>query len=518
MRDGLEGRFDLAAPPNWAAGLRPAEASGCADRARSRADVAQQFGDTELARQHLADAAQHDRARRRSAGSALQTLTAQRRPQLSAELPALLDDRALRVDAIRAIAAFDDESLGKLLIERYTTFTAAEKAEAIQTLAVAPALRADADRGARQGASSRAATFPPTSPGSCCGSSAPGSSRCGDRSSGSATEEKAYAQVPRPAQRHRADAAPTPRNGRGVFQRTCGACHKLYGEGGTIGPDLTGSNRANLDCLLFNVLEPNAEVQDAYKMVVVTTRDGRTYSGNVVAENDRQLTLRVVGREAPWSITKSDIQSREATAVSMMPPGLFDALTDARSSIWSPTCGRSNVSADLLFVAPQACLFSTKATTAALVTTKTTRGRYWRARATRSRIALATASGASVCVFWPASTMRCVPAVESSASARWASMRARWSSSAEPIEVGAVATLGSRQDDQGQAAQRAFLRRCDPLCEVLSPDHSRWLSLADSRSAAAVACFLPAPSIGAGIARPFASSPIRPAWVPITMY
>ena len=112
-----------------------------------------------------------------------------------------------------------------------------------------------------------------------------------------------------------------------MFQRTCGACHKMYGEGGTIGPDITGSNRANLDYLLSNVLTPNAEIQDAYKMVVVTTRDGRTHSGNVVSETDRQLTLRVVGRD-PVTITKADIQSRETTTSSMMPPGLFDALTD----------------------------------------------------------------------------------------------------------------------------------------------------------------------------------------------
>jgi putative heme-binding domain-containing protein len=118
------------------------------------------------------------------------------------------------------------------------------------------------------------------------------------------------------------------RNGRAVFQRTCGACHKLYGEGGTLGPDLTGSNRSNLNWLLFNVLEPNAEVQDAYKMVVITTRDGRTYSGSVVGETDRQVTLRVAGREAPVVVSKAEIQSREATAVSMMPPGLLDPLED----------------------------------------------------------------------------------------------------------------------------------------------------------------------------------------------
>ena len=46
------------------------------------------------------------------------------------------------------------------------------------------------------------------------------------------------------------------------------------------------------------MLEPNADVQDAYKMVVVTTRDGSTYSGSIAAETDRQLTLRVM--VAPW--------------------------------------------------------------------------------------------------------------------------------------------------------------------------------------------------------------------------
>ena len=116
-------------------------------------------------------------------------------------------------------------------------------------------------------------------------------------------------------------------NGHAIFQRTCGACHKLHGEGGVIGPDLTGSNRGNVEYLLSNVLNPNAEVQDAYRMVVVTTRDGRTHSGNVVLETDRQLTLRVVGRD-PVSIAKADIQSREVTATSMMPPGLFDTLID----------------------------------------------------------------------------------------------------------------------------------------------------------------------------------------------
>ncbi|WP_353723124.1 c-type cytochrome [Dyadobacter sp. 676] len=94
-----------------------------------------------------------------------------------------------------------------------------------------------------------------------------------------------------------------------------------------MGPELTGSNRANLDYLLGNILDPSGEIQDDYKMVVVTTRDGRTYVGNVAKETDRQLTLRIVGQEAV-NINKSDIQTREVTPSSMMPTGLLDNLSD----------------------------------------------------------------------------------------------------------------------------------------------------------------------------------------------
>jgi putative heme-binding domain-containing protein len=62
-------------------------------------------------------------------------------------------------------------------------------------------------------------------------------------------------------------------------------------------------------------------------MVVITSRDGRTYSGNVIAENDRQVTLRVIGQDQ-LVLNKSDIQSRETAAVSMMPEGLLQTLSD----------------------------------------------------------------------------------------------------------------------------------------------------------------------------------------------
>ena len=323
MRDGLEGRSDLTAPPSWTAVRDRLRRAGGATAALAL-EVSQQFGDTEAARRSLAtltDPAAPVADRRK----ALQVLAGRRRPELARALPSIVDDRALRIDGIRAIAAFDDQALGKLLVDRYGSFAPAEKYEAIQTLASRP----------RYGRMLTEALAAHAIPKSDIPASAPRQLLrvVGTRFlevwgpvERSAAEDQAYSKyrtlLDEPALRA-ADAE----SGRAVFQRTCGACHTLYGDGGTIGPDLTGSNRGNLDYLLLNVLNPNAEVADAYKMVVVTTRDGRTYSGTVAVENDRQLTLRVIGRDAV-AINKSEIQSREATAVSMMPPGLFDGLAD----------------------------------------------------------------------------------------------------------------------------------------------------------------------------------------------
>ena len=324
MRDGLEGRIDLVPPTNWTPTFDRLKKSSDVRVARLIVEVARQFGDTEAARRNLT-AVRTSSVPIGERQKALQTLAAQRRPELVPELPRAMDDAPLRIDAIRAIAAFDDESLGKLLIARFQTFNAAEKAEAVQTLAsrgrygrmLTDALASGAI--AKRDVPSHAARQLRRVVGV----------RFADvwgPIDDNAGEDRAYARY-RGMLTESAIAGANLPTGRAIFQRTCGACHKLYGEGGTIGPDLTGSNRANLEYVLSNVLNPSGEVQDAYKMVIVTTRDGRTHSGNVASETDRQLTLRVVGRD-PIAINKADIQAREATAASMMPPGLFDPLAD----------------------------------------------------------------------------------------------------------------------------------------------------------------------------------------------
>jgi putative membrane-bound dehydrogenase-like protein len=323
MRDGVQGRYDLTVPPNWPSVYDRLNRSGgpAADLARQ---VAQQFGDADTTARNVTAVRSRTKPfeERRKA---LQTLTLQRRPQLAPLLPALLDDERLRSEAIRAVAAFDEESLGKLLLARYATFTAEERAEAIRSLSS----RARYGRMLTDALAEEAIPRRDVPPHVARQLRRLVGTRFADvwgPVDQVSAEERAYARY-RGLLNETAMQTASPLNGQAVFNRTCGPCHQMYGQGGTIGPDLTGSNRANLEYLLSNVVNPNGEVQDDYRMVLVTTRDGRTFSGNVIAENDRQITLRVVGRDNAI-ISKSDIQSREVTAVSMMPPGLLDSLSD----------------------------------------------------------------------------------------------------------------------------------------------------------------------------------------------
>ena len=64
--------------------------------------------------------------------------------------------------------------------------------------------------------------------------------------------------------------------------------------GGKIGPDLTGSNRANLDYILLNSVDPSYDVPEGYKMVVIQTEDGRVINGVIAEEEINVVVLKTV--------------------------------------------------------------------------------------------------------------------------------------------------------------------------------------------------------------------------------
>ena len=120
-------------------------------------------------------------------------------------------------------------------------------------------------------------------------------------------------------------AAANPSAGRKIFEKTCASCHKLYGAGSDIGPDLTGSNRANLDYILLNSVDPSYDVPEGYRMVLIETVDGLVLNGVVAEENAQSVTLKTV-QQPRVVVLKEDIVDRQISPKSIMPDGQLEAL------------------------------------------------------------------------------------------------------------------------------------------------------------------------------------------------
>ena len=114
-------------------------------------------------------------------------------------------------------------------------------------------------------------------------------------------------------------------NGRTLYMKTCHQCHTIYGQGGKIGPDLTGSNRSNLDYLLENMLDPSAVIPKEYSMSTLVMENGRVLTGIIKEENPNTITLQTANEVV--ILARKDVESRKPSDVSMMPDNLFQNLS-----------------------------------------------------------------------------------------------------------------------------------------------------------------------------------------------
>lgn len=115
-------------------------------------------------------------------------------------------------------------------------------------------------------------------------------------------------------------------NGKLVYQKACGVCHTYDGEGGHVGPDLTGIKNQPADAILLHILVPNYEVYPTYQTISVETRDGKHVAGWTVSETENSITLRTAAG-TDESILRSSIKSLNNTGLSLMPDGLEQAMT-----------------------------------------------------------------------------------------------------------------------------------------------------------------------------------------------
>lgn len=135
-----------------------------------------------------------------------------------------------------------------------------------------------------------------------------------------------------------------PAKGRTVFAGVCGACHKLYGQGGAIGPDLTGGNRHQLAYLLENLIDPSAVVPADYRVSVIKLKDGRVLTGVIPEQNERSITVQ--SQVERVTLERDKIAEQTQLAISLMPEGQLTALgEESARNLLAYLMGNSQVEA-----------------------------------------------------------------------------------------------------------------------------------------------------------------------------
>ncbi len=114
--------------------------------------------------------------------------------------------------------------------------------------------------------------------------------------------------------------------GRAIFNKSCAKCHTLFGVGGKVGPDITGSNRANLDYLLENIIDPSAVIPKEYAATVIEMKNGRVLTGIIRA--DSAIALTVVTVNETLTVPRKEIETLTTSKISMMPDDLLKQLKD----------------------------------------------------------------------------------------------------------------------------------------------------------------------------------------------
>ncbi|MCA9065609.1 MAG: c-type cytochrome, partial [Planctomycetaceae bacterium] len=117
-------------------------------------------------------------------------------------------------------------------------------------------------------------------------------------------------------------------SGAELFKKSCATCHKLYGEGKTIAPDLTGANRSNLEYLLMNIIDPSAVVPKQFTTSVLAMKNGRVITGVIVSQTEQTMVVQTDKEQL--TLDRAEIEEFNNSGKSLMPDGLLDPLTPAQ--------------------------------------------------------------------------------------------------------------------------------------------------------------------------------------------
>ena len=332
IRNSLAGQRTAAKPNAWEAAYKQLASSQNAAVKLQAISLGVTFGDA-AAMKSMRDRLEDAKASVEDRNSALETLVAAKDPSLVDSMLKLVQDEAtsgeLREAAIRGLAQYDDARVGTTLVAAYARLTAGERRAAIATLC-SRASSATALLKAIQGKKIDSADLSADMArqleyiGSEDVKSLLGQV-WGQVRKSSAEKTKlieTYKQLVSDAKMPKPDEA----LGRAVFAKTCQRCHMLYGVGQKIGPDLTGSNRSNLDYLLENIVDPSAVMANEYRQSILLTDSGQVITGIVRSETENAVTIQTA--EATVVVPKEEIERRTVSEQSMMPDDQLSQFSD----------------------------------------------------------------------------------------------------------------------------------------------------------------------------------------------
>jgi putative heme-binding domain-containing protein len=322
----MEGRVNVPQPMNWKdAYVRLAKAdSPEIQELALRAAVA--FGDQRAfpqLRERLVDKSRPLEQRKQ----ALDILVKGRDKELAPSLYAVLDTEALQSPAIRALSAVADANTPETLLGLYNQFNKTAREDAIATLVSRAPFAEKLLNAVDSGKIARSDIHAFHVRQMVSLNDKPLVDRINQSwgKVGTSSEEQKQAiekyksQLPKNVLA-KADLS----QGRLLFNKHCMACHQLFGEGQKVGPDLTGSNRADLNYILENLVAPNAVVGKDYQMTLLQLNDGRVLSGLITKETDSALTLKTINDLVV--VPKDEIDQRKLSELSLMPNGLLEQM------------------------------------------------------------------------------------------------------------------------------------------------------------------------------------------------
>ena len=324
---GLEGVREMKMPRGWEAAFLQTRSHPDPEVEEKAIQLALIFDDPKALR-ILRDNSSNPKLPAGWRNRSLNSLLQKRIPDLGPLLLSLIDDEKVRATAIRGLAEYQQPETANRILDQYVKLSQPEKQDALQTLASRPEWAAkllDAVE-AKEIPRSDLSAFTARQIINLNDESLSGRVRktWGELRQ---TSEKKQKQIDTLRKKLNPDsiAQSDPAAGRNHFQSLCAACHKMFGEGGEAGPELTGSQRTNLDYLLENLIDPSASVSKDFQMQIITTTGDRVVSGFSESESEAAVVIRSINERIV--IPRNEIKSRSYSEMSMMPEGLLNALT-----------------------------------------------------------------------------------------------------------------------------------------------------------------------------------------------